>query len=148
MAQGERGGLGRARGGLEMAQDRNAPMALATSLEPWEKELQQAVNTCGAWRETQALVWLPARPPPPHTLHTSARARPTCRYLNESSVLRSNTSALLCRSFTRASSAITSCTLTLALRGQRGVRAVRTRQCSAHAPPLGEDSLTCASGRR
>ena len=75
MAQGERGGLGRARGGLEMAQDRNAPMALATSLEPWEKELQQAVNTCGAWRETQALVWLPARPPPPtHAAHERASA--------------------------------------------------------------------------
>ena len=49
-------------------------MALATSLEPWEKELQQAVNTCDAWRETQALVWLPACPPPPIVAHKRARA--------------------------------------------------------------------------
>ena len=98
-------------------QDRDAPMALATSLEPWEKELQQAVNTCDAWRETQALVWLPACPPPP-LLRTSARARPTCRYLNATSVLRSNTSALLCTSFTVASSAMMSCTSTLELHKQ------------------------------
>ena len=101
------------------------PIAFATSLDPWAKELQQAVNTCSRGIQTREhapflTLFCPRahfsprssssrqqRPPASSGAHQPA-APPTCRYLKDSSVLRSNSSTLWCRLLTVAFSSMTS----------------------------------------
>ena len=101
------------------------PMEFATSFEPWAKELQQAVNTCGCGAcldVASAAASIVAMAAAASAAAAAPTHPPTWRYLKDSSVLRSNCSALACSWWIPASVEITSCTSTLA----EWVRAVKT----------------------